>query len=130
MDATAHGARTPRLAFGDSLRLLRPRVQNVRQHIRLMIRVVAAAHQRAALDDFEAAAEAFFSAGTNRRMWRFTAINYLCRDMEQLHDVTRPGDWVWRVDMLNDRRPDTYAPFTRAHVPLRPVRAAQAHLAR
>jgi len=43
---------------------------------------------------------------------------------------TRPGDWVWRVDMLNDRRPDTYAPFTRAHVPLRPVRAAQAHLAR
>jgi hypothetical protein len=27
-------------------------------------------------------------------MWRFTAINYLCRDMEQLHDVTRPGDWI------------------------------------
>ncbi|MEZ4282017.1 MAG: hypothetical protein R3F21_20635 [Myxococcota bacterium] len=41
-----------------------------------------------------AAAEAFFSAGTNRAMWRFTAINYLCRDMEQLHDVTRPGDWI------------------------------------
>lgn len=41
-----------------------------------------------------AAAEAYFSAGTNRRMWRFTAINYLCRDMEQLHDVTRPGDWI------------------------------------
>ncbi len=41
-----------------------------------------------------AAAEAFFSAGTNRAMWRFTALNYLCRDMEQLHDVTRPGDWI------------------------------------
>ena len=41
-----------------------------------------------------AAAEAFFSAGTNRAMWRFTAINHLCRDMEQLHDITRPGDWI------------------------------------
>lgn len=25
---------------------------------------------------------------------------------------TREGDWVWRIDMLNDRRPDTYAPLT------------------
>jgi len=41
-----------------------------------------------------AAGEAFFSAGTNRRMWRFTAINYLCRDMEQLNDITRPADRV------------------------------------
>jgi len=41
-----------------------------------------------------AAGEAFFSAGTNRRMWRFTAINYLCRDMEQLNDITRPADRI------------------------------------
>lgn len=41
-----------------------------------------------------AAAQAFFSAGTNRRMWRFTAINYLCRDMEALNDITRPSDRV------------------------------------
>jgi hypothetical protein len=41
-----------------------------------------------------AAAEAFFSAGTNRAMWRFTAINYLCRDLEQLHDISRPGDRI------------------------------------
>jgi hypothetical protein len=41
-----------------------------------------------------AAGEAFFSGGTNRRMWRFTAINYLCRDMEQLNDITRPADRV------------------------------------
>jgi hypothetical protein len=41
-----------------------------------------------------AAAEAFFSAGTNRAMWRFTAINHLCRDMEQLHDISRPGDRI------------------------------------
>jgi len=41
-----------------------------------------------------AAGEAFFSAGTNRRMWRFTAINYLCRDMEQLKDTSRPADRI------------------------------------
>jgi hypothetical protein len=41
-----------------------------------------------------AAAEAFFSAGTNRAMWRYTAINYLCRDMEALNDITRPGDRI------------------------------------
>ena len=37
---------------------------------------------------------AFFSAGTNRRMWRFTGINFLCRDMEQLKDVSRPADRI------------------------------------
>ncbi len=41
-----------------------------------------------------AAGQAFFSAGTNRRMWRFLAINYLCRDMEELNDVTRPVDRI------------------------------------
>ncbi len=41
-----------------------------------------------------AAAQAFFSGGTNRRMWRFTAMNYLCRDMEALNDITRPSDRV------------------------------------
>jgi hypothetical protein len=41
-----------------------------------------------------AAAEAFFSAGTNRRMWRFTSKNYLCRDLEQLHDTSRPADRI------------------------------------
>jgi predicted amidohydrolase len=43
---------------------------------------------------------------------------------------TRPGDWVWKIDMLNDRRPDTYAPFTRPLSPVTPVPAANAHLAR
>jgi len=41
-----------------------------------------------------AAAAAYFSAGTDRRMWRFTGINFLCRDMEQLNDITRPADRV------------------------------------
>lgn len=52
------------------------------------------ANEAAGVTTTRAAAEAFFSAGTNRAMWRFTAINHLCRDMEQLHDVTRPGDWI------------------------------------
>jgi len=41
-----------------------------------------------------AAGEAFFSAGTNRRMWRFIGINFLCRDMEQLKDISRPVDRI------------------------------------
>ena len=35
-----------------------------------------------------AAAEAFFIAGTNRAMFRFTLINHLCMDMEQVHDTS------------------------------------------
>jgi hypothetical protein len=41
-----------------------------------------------------AAARSFFSAGTNRRMWRYLAINYLCRDMEDLNDIARPADRI------------------------------------
>ena len=41
-----------------------------------------------------AAGMAFFSAGTNRRMLRFTAINYLCRDLEELKDVSGPADRI------------------------------------
>jgi len=41
-----------------------------------------------------AAAEAFFIAGTNRAMLRFTAINHLCRDMEELKDIARSGDRI------------------------------------
>jgi hypothetical protein len=35
-----------------------------------------------------AAAEAFFIAGTNRAMFRFTLVNHLCMDMEQVHDTS------------------------------------------
>jgi len=41
-----------------------------------------------------AAAEAFFIAGTNRAMFRFTLINHLCTDLEQVSDTTRPPDRV------------------------------------
>ena len=36
-----------------------------------------------------AAAQAFFIAGTNRAMFRFTMMNHMCKDMEQVHDVHR-----------------------------------------
>ncbi|MFT3907658.1 MAG: hypothetical protein QM718_15280 [Steroidobacteraceae bacterium] len=41
-----------------------------------------------------AAAEAFFIAGTNRAQWRFTMINYMCKDMTELNDITRPPDRI------------------------------------
>jgi hypothetical protein len=41
-----------------------------------------------------AASEAFFIAGTNRAMFRFTLLNHMCNDMEQMHDVNLPPDWI------------------------------------
>lgn len=41
-----------------------------------------------------AASEAFFIDGTNRAMFRFTLLNHLCRDLEQVHDTTRPPDRI------------------------------------
>jgi hypothetical protein len=40
------------------------------------------------------AGKAFFSEGTNRAMFRFTSMNYLCRDLEDLKDVTRVPDRI------------------------------------
>lgn len=41
-----------------------------------------------------AAAKAFFIAGTNRAQFRFTLVNHLCMDLEQVHDVTRVPDRI------------------------------------
>jgi hypothetical protein len=41
-----------------------------------------------------AAAEAFFIAGTNRAQFRFTMLNHMCNDMEQVHDVKRVPDRI------------------------------------
>lgn len=41
-----------------------------------------------------AAAQAFFVAGTNRAMFRYTLLNHLCVDLEQVQDATRPPDRV------------------------------------
>lgn len=49
-----------------------------------------------------AAGEAFYTAGTNRRINRFTFINYLCKDYEDLHDITIPD---YRVRRDVERNP-------------------------
>jgi hypothetical protein len=41
-----------------------------------------------------AAARAFFIAGTNRAQLRFTLMNHLCRDLEQVNDITRIPDRI------------------------------------
>ncbi len=41
-----------------------------------------------------ASAQAFFSAGTNRAMFRFTLINHMCNDLEQVADVSLPPDRI------------------------------------
>jgi hypothetical protein len=41
-----------------------------------------------------AASEAFFIDGTNRAMFRFTLMNHLCRDMEQVLDTSLPPDRI------------------------------------
>ncbi|MBI3562786.1 MAG: hypothetical protein HY080_13825 [Gammaproteobacteria bacterium] len=39
-------------------------------------------------------ARAFFYAGTNRRMLRFTFINYMCKDLENVKDTSRIPDRI------------------------------------
>jgi len=41
-----------------------------------------------------AASEAFFVAGTNRAMFRFTLLNHMCNDLEQLHDTKIPPERI------------------------------------
>ncbi len=43
-----------------------------------------------------AAAQAFFVAGTNRAMLRFTLMAHMCRDLEQVADTTRSPDRIRR----------------------------------
>lgn len=67
-----------------------------------LVRTTQSSQPGAAVDSASAAgimttrafSQAFFRAGTNRRAWRFVATNFLCRDMEQLADATRPADRV------------------------------------
>jgi len=76
-----------------------------------------------------AAAEAYFSAGTNRRMWRFTSMNYLCRDLEQLHDTSRPADRI-RQDVSRSPGGDSLLFHTQCvgcHAGMDPLAAAYAY---
>lgn len=40
------------------------------------------------------ASKSFFIAGTNRAMFRFTLVNHLCRDLEQVADTSRSPDRI------------------------------------
>jgi len=51
-------------------------------------------HATAGIITSRAASEAFFIDGTNRAMFRFTMLNHLCRDLEQLHDTRLPPDRI------------------------------------
>ncbi len=50
--------------------------------------------ETAGVNTTRAAAMAYFDMGTNRRMWRYTSLNYLCRDLEEMRDNTRPTDRI------------------------------------
>jgi hypothetical protein len=64
-----------------------------------------------------AAAAAFFINGTNRAMFRFTLINHLCRDMEQVQASSLPPDRI-RQDVGPFTRGDSRV-FLTAHHPAR-----------
>lgn len=51
-------------------------------------------HATAGVMTTRSAARAFFIDGTNRAMFRFTLLNHLCNDMEQVLDTTRPPDRI------------------------------------
>lgn len=52
--------------------------------------------QTAGILTSRAFAAAFLSAGTNRRAIRFSMLNYLCNDLEQMSDTSRPDAMVAR----------------------------------
>ena len=52
------------------------------------------AEATAGLMTTRAAAKSFFIAGTNRAMFRFTLVNHLCNDLEQVKDITRVPDRI------------------------------------
>ncbi|MCO4754213.1 MAG: hypothetical protein KC478_07010 [Bacteriovoracaceae bacterium] len=56
----------------------------------------------AGVNTTRAAGLSFYSAGTNRRVTRFTFMNYLCKDFEALHDINL-SDYHVRRDV--DRAP-------------------------
>src|SRR5688572_9204802 len=41
-----------------------------------------------------AAAQSFFIAGPNPAMFRFTLLNHMCRDLEEVQDTSRPPDRI------------------------------------
>ena len=55
---------------------------------------------------------------------RYTGIALARVDLDQpriAHEFTRHGEYVWKNDMLMDRRPDSYGPLTRSEAHIEPV---------
>ena len=69
-------------------------VQRVQSQVTGLPSTPGGDHATAGVMTTRAGAKAFFVAGTNRAMFRFTLMNHLCRDLEQVHDVTRIPDRI------------------------------------
>ncbi|MGI9302386.1 MAG: hypothetical protein ACR2RB_06730 [Gammaproteobacteria bacterium] len=62
---------------------------------------VLTADQTAGVMTTRGFSEAYLIAGTNRAATRFTMVNFMCNDMEDVRDVTREASWVRQdVDRL------------------------------
>jgi hypothetical protein len=54
--------------------------------------------------------DAFFKAGTNRRVWRFSMMNFMCTDLEGMMDTSVPGIRIRRdVDRAPGGEPKVFA---------------------
>jgi hypothetical protein len=83
----------------------RPELQRATDLARCRSRASIGAERRDGRRDHDAAAaQAFFIAGTNRAMFRFTLINHLCMDMEQVHDTSVIPDRIRQTSRAAWRR--------------------------
>ena len=76
-----------------------------------------------------AAARAFFIDGTNRAMYRFTMLNHLCTDLEQIKDPTRSSDRI-RQDVSRSPGGDSRLFFNNCagcHTGMEPLAQAYAY---
>ncbi|MDJ0806410.1 MAG: hypothetical protein QNJ78_06200 [Gammaproteobacteria bacterium] len=76
-----------------------------------------------------AAARAFFVDGTNRAMYRFTMLNHLCTDLEQIKDPSRSSDRI-RQDVSRSPGGDSRLFFNNCagcHTGMEPLAQAYAY---
>lgn len=76
-----------------------------------------------------ASARAFFIDGTNRRMFSYTFLNHLCRELEMIKDTTRPTDRI-RQDAARSPGGDSRVWFNNClgcHAGMEPMAEAYAY---
>lgn len=66
---------------------------NLRERVQSSVNGLPAA-ATAGIMTSRAAARSFFIDGTNRAMFRFTLMNHMCMDLEQVHDTSRVPDRI------------------------------------